>query len=86
MDEYYGRVAYANTYFRSMQPGWETDMGMVYVIYGPPDEIDRHPFDVNQKPYQVWFYYNKGWRFVFVDANMLGDYRLVTPLYPTRSY
>ena len=86
MNEYYRRVAYANTYFRSMQPGWETDMGMVYIIYGPPDDIDRHPFDVSQKPYQVWFYYNKGWRFVFVDVNMLGDYRLVTPLYPSRSY
>lgn len=86
MDEYYSRVAYANAHFRSFRPGWETDLGMVYIIYGQPDDIERHPFDMNNKPYQVWFYYAKGWRFVFVDVNMFGDYRLVTPLYPSRSF
>ncbi|MFB0517567.1 MAG: GWxTD domain-containing protein [Candidatus Neomarinimicrobiota bacterium] len=86
MDEYYRRVGYANTYFRSFQPGWETDLGMVYIIYGQPDDIERHPFDMQQKPYQVWFYYERGWKFIFVDVNMFGDYRLVTPLYPSRSF
>lgn len=86
MDEYYRRVAYSNAHFRSFQSGWETDLGMVYIIYGKPDDIERHPFGMQQKPYQVWFYYAKGWRFVFVDANMFGDYRLMTPLYPNRSF
>ena len=86
MNEYYSRVAYANAHFHGFQPGWETDMGMVYIIYGQPDEIERHPFEIDSKPYQIWFYYDKGWRFIFVDVNMLGDYRLVSPLYPTRSY
>ncbi|UCH61835.1 MAG: GWxTD domain-containing protein [Fidelibacterota bacterium] len=86
LNEYYSRVAYANIHFRSLQPGWETDMGMVYVIYGQPDEVERHPFDIDSKPYQIWFYYSRGLRFVFVDVNMLGDYRLITPLYPTRSF
>lgn len=86
MDEYYRRVAFANAHFQSFLPGWESDMGMVYIIYGQPDEIERHPFDIDQKPYQIWFYYNKGWRFIFVDVNMLGDYRLVSPLYPTGTF
>ncbi len=83
MDEYYRRVAYSNNNFRSYQAGWESDLGMVYIIYGPPDDIERHPFDAQRKPYQIWRYYDKGWKFVFVDVNMFGDYRLVTPLYPT---
>lgn len=83
MDEYYRRVAYSNIHFRSYQAGWESDLGMVYITYGPPDDIERHPFDARSKPYQIWRYYDKGWRFVFVDVNMFGDYRLVTPLYPT---
>lgn len=85
MDEYYGRVAYANAHFRSYGSGWKTDMGMVYIIYGPPDDIERHPWDVNSKPYEIWTYYEKGSRrFVFIDLNLFGDYRLVTPLYPNQ--
>jgi GWxTD domain-containing protein len=86
MDEYYRRVAYSNAHFKSYQPGWETDLGMVYIIYGPPDDIERHPFELDSKPYQIWYYYEQHWRFVFVDMNMFGDYRLVTPLYPGRSF
>ena len=86
MNEYYRRVAYSNANFGSFLPGWESDMGMVYIIYGGPDDIERHPFDIDQKPYQIWFYYSKGWRFVFMDVNMLGDYRLVTPLYPSGTF
>ena len=85
MDEYYGRVAYANAHFRSYGSGWKTDMGMVYIVYGPPDDIERHPWDANNKPYEIWTYYEKGGRrFVFVDLNLFGDYRLVTPLYPNQ--
>ncbi len=83
MNEYYRRVAYSNINFRSYLEGWKSDLGMVYIIYGPPDDIERHPFDAQRKPYQIWRYYDKGWKFVFVDVNMFGDYRLVTPLYPT---
>ncbi len=90
MDEYYRRVAYANINFDNSLPGnnrgWETDMGMVHIIYGLPDYIERHPFDLYSKPYEVWFYYNKGWEFVFIDVNLVGDYRLVSPLYPSGSF
>ena len=42
-EEHYRRIAYANERFASGIPGWKTDRGRIYIIYGPPDEIDAHP-------------------------------------------
>ena len=42
-DEYYRRIAYANERFASGIPGWKTDRGRIYIMYGPPDEIESHP-------------------------------------------
>src|SRR5579875_3615649 len=42
-EEHYRRIAYANDHFSSGIPGWKTDRGMIYIKYGPPDEIDSHP-------------------------------------------
>jgi len=42
-EEYYRRIAYANEHYSSGVPGWRTDRGRVYIMYGPPDEIDPHP-------------------------------------------
>lgn len=36
---YYNRVFYANYYFTSMKPGWKTDRGMIFIIYGPPQAV-----------------------------------------------
>jgi GWxTD domain-containing protein len=80
MVEYYSRVAYANKHFSHFIDGWKTDMGMVYIILGPPDNVDRHPFEYNSKPYEVWDYYDRNRRFVFVDETGFGDYRLTTPV------
>lgn len=80
MDEYYRRVRYADLNFGHFgRDGWKTDMGMVYITYGSPDEIERHPFDINAKPYQIWFYYEQKRRFVFVDFNGYGEYELQYP-------
>jgi len=38
---YYNRVINANYYFSSYKPGWQTDRGMIYIIYGLPDGIYR---------------------------------------------
>ncbi|HEY5214086.1 MAG TPA: GWxTD domain-containing protein [Acidobacteriaceae bacterium] len=55
--EYYGRIAYANQHFRGVTPGWRTDRGRVYILYGPPDSIDAH-LSVRgaTKPYELWHY------------------------------
>jgi GWxTD domain-containing protein len=42
-EEHYRRIAYANDHFASGIPGWKTDRGMIYIKYGPADEIDSHP-------------------------------------------
>ena len=81
MDEYYARVAYSNGHFKGFLAGWKTDMGMVYIILGPPDDIDRHPFESDTRPYEVWQYNRFQRSFLFVDQSGFGDYRL-SPLTP----
>jgi GWxTD domain-containing protein len=83
-NEYYNRVAYANQNFSSYSlEGWRSDRGMVMIILGAPDNIERHPFEYYSKPYEVWQYYNLNKQFIFVDYTGFGDYRLdpSTPLY-----
>jgi GWxTD domain-containing protein len=81
MEEYYARVEYANKHFSHYIEGWRTDMGMVYIIFGAPNNVDRHPFEVDSKPYEVWAYYELNYSFVFIDQTGFGDYRLETPLW-----
>ncbi|MBZ5704996.1 MAG: GWxTD domain-containing protein [Acidobacteriia bacterium] len=42
-EEHYRRIEYANEHFPAGIPGWKTDRGRIYIMYGPPDEIDAHP-------------------------------------------
>lgn len=85
-EEYQQRVRYANKNFRSSGvPGWETDRGRVYIVYGKPDQVDKNYSSGNENPFQVWFYQNLegGTEFDFVDLNGYGDYRLVNSNYRT---
>jgi GWxTD domain-containing protein len=42
-EEHYRRIAYANEHFAAGIPGWKTDRGRMYIMYGPADEIEAHP-------------------------------------------
>jgi len=42
-EEHYRRIAYSNDHYASGIPGWKTDRGRIYIIYGPADEIESHP-------------------------------------------
>jgi GWxTD domain-containing protein len=42
-EEHYRRIAYANEHFAAGKQGWRTDRGRIYVVFGPPDQIDSHP-------------------------------------------
>jgi GWxTD domain-containing protein len=42
-EEHYRRIAYTNEHYASGIPGWKTDRGRIYIIWGPPDEIQSHP-------------------------------------------
>jgi GWxTD domain-containing protein len=41
--EHYRRIKYADDRFTNKIPGWKTDRGRIYIMYGPPDEIESHP-------------------------------------------
>ena len=79
MEEYYSRLEYANKNYACYMDGWKTDRGMVFIQYGLPDNVERHPFDADSRPYEIWYYYNQNREFVFVDETGFGDYRLRYP-------
>jgi len=81
LNEYYRRIEYANASFKGYFKGWRSDMGMVYVTLGAPDQVTRRPYEMDSKPYEVWSYYVINRSFVFVDQTNFGDYRLQNPAY-----
>jgi len=81
MQEYYKRIKIANDRYSHYVDGWKTDMGMVFIIYGEPGNIERYPFSENTKPYEIWDYYNVNKQFIFVDDTGFGDYKLTTPIW-----
>ncbi|MGB6075276.1 MAG: GWxTD domain-containing protein, partial [Candidatus Acidiferrales bacterium] len=42
-EDYYERIAYANEHFSSGIPGWKTDRGRIYLMWGKPDDVESHP-------------------------------------------
>ncbi len=80
--EHYRRINAANlNYSRSQEDkdGWNTDMGRVYITYGEPSDIERHPSVQGNKPWERWNYHKLegGVYFIFVDEDGYGLYRLV---------
>lgn len=69
MRSFFRRVEQANTYFSSYKEGWKTDRGMIYIIYGLPDEV----YLFNDR--EVWEYKNAHYRgrFTFAKASTLFD-------------
>lgn len=68
-EEFYRRVAYANENFAAGAPGWKTDRGRVYIIYGPPNRRDARPMGgryekpanqggdtITTYPFEIWEY------------------------------
>ena len=54
--------------------------GMIYILFGPPDEIQRSNLNSsNSSAYQVWYYNRINKQFIFKDQNGFGDYRLDRP-------
>jgi len=83
-DRYKNYLRYVNQNYRTGQKeGWKTDRGRVYLMYGQPDEIERHPNEMDSKPYEIWYYHNLdgGSQFVFIDRSSMGDYILVHSTY-----
>ena len=80
MDEYYGRVAFTEENFsRGTSGGWRSDMGMIFILFGKPDDIQRHTSMQSNYSYETWYYFSIGQEFAFVDDYGFGDYRLRYP-------
>jgi TonB family protein len=84
-EEHYRRIANANERFAAIAlPGWKTDRGRIYIILGPPDEIESHPSGGGQEgqaPFEMWRYrYIEGVGenvdFGFTDPLQSREYRL----------
>ncbi len=88
-EHFYRRIAYANDEFSTTEPGWGTDRGRMFIVYGFPDEIDPHPsggtLPTNQRvafPFEIWRYhclepFGKNITEVFTDPSSSGDYHLI---------
>ncbi|UCG31513.1 MAG: GWxTD domain-containing protein [candidate division WOR-3 bacterium] len=75
--EYYERIAYAEEHFATGDRGWRSDRGRIFVMHGPPDEIQSYPYELDSFPYEIWIYYRNNLRFIFVDRYGFGQYVLI---------
>ncbi|MCI0663905.1 MAG: GWxTD domain-containing protein [Acidobacteria bacterium] len=68
-EEYYQRIAYSNEKYTSGIPGWKTDRGRIYIMFGKPDQVESHPsggsYDrptwegggtTSTYPFEIWWY------------------------------
>lgn len=78
-EEYMRRVFYAEEHFSFGDKGYKSERGKVYIKLGPPDEVESHPFDIDTRPYEIWYYYDRGIKFIFMDINGFGEYRIIYP-------
>ena len=73
-EEHYRRIAYANEHFASGIPGWKTDRGRIYIMYGPPDEIESHPSGgtyerpIEEGGGETSTYPFEDWRYRYIDG------------------
>ena len=86
-NEHYRRLEYANQKWttKSGKGGWQTDRGRVYIMYGPPDEIESHPSGRPEKqkpvPFEVWKYNHMeglgdNLFITFIDGGQTGDFQI----------
>ncbi len=67
MRSYFKRVETANQYFSSFKEGWKMDRGMIYTVFGVPDELSKNGGN------EVWNYKSANVRFTFVKSGSVYD-------------
>ncbi|MDD8031001.1 MAG: GWxTD domain-containing protein, partial [Acidobacteriota bacterium] len=86
--EHYKRIEYANKYFgrEAAKPGWRTDRGRIYIILGPPNDIQRHDMRSDIYNCEIWFYQGKtdlglppGFNILFFQKGGSGELQLYSP-------
>jgi GWxTD domain-containing protein len=61
--------------------GRDSERGRLYVLLGPPDEIENVPIETWARPFEVWHYYGKN-DFLFCDIKNDQNLRLIKVLKP----
>ncbi|MEO5989226.1 MAG: GWxTD domain-containing protein [Candidatus Eisenbacteria bacterium] len=77
--EFFRRLRYADQHFQGFGPGWRSDMGRIYIHYGPPDQIEQRAATASSPQYELWYYNQPYRRFVFADRDGFGRYSLISP-------
>src|SRR5690349_542052 len=73
-DEHYRRIAYANEHYASGIPGWRTDRGRIYIIWGKPDQVESHTAGetwdrpLNQGGGSTTTYAYEDWRYRYLEG------------------
>lgn len=66
------------SFHTTVQEGYETDRGRIFLKYGPPNTIVDRPFEEGSVPYQIWHYYKLGTftnkKFVFYEPDLVTNY------------
>jgi len=77
--EYFNRIELATKQFASEGiPGWLTDRGRIYILFGPPTDKTSQPMsgDPYTRCMEIWYYGN--FPVMFSDPTCTGSYKLVT--------
>jgi len=93
-EEHYRRIVYANGHFGESDPGWKSDRGRIYIIYGPPDSVRTYsakdrPSGTRRTEHSGLQSESWSYRFLegvgmdvvvdFIDICSCGDYRMKMP-------
>lgn len=77
--EFYRRLRHATRHFQGIGPGWRSDMGRIYIRYGPPDQVETQPGSATMPAIETWYYHQPYRRFLFADREGFGRYTLLNP-------
>ena len=78
--EFIRRLRFAERHFQGYGPGWRSDMGRIYIRYGPADQIENRAATSDSPQLEIWYYHNPYRRFVFGDRDGFGRFVLLSPI------
>lgn len=68
--KYYNTIEQANLLFTDFKPGWKTDRGMMFIVFGKPDEVYRTTSN------EEWYY----------DSGEAFEYSVISTFFAPRTY
>jgi GWxTD domain-containing protein len=77
-EEYFERIAYCDEHFGKGDRGYKSDRAKIYVTYGPPDQVESRPFEVDRPAEEIWYYFQNNLTFIFIDRFGSGQFVLWT--------